>query len=409
MERSTSDVQKARIASAWRDIALDLIRAKRYVKAWEILKKAVDNKPDDVLSLTLLGGLKVWSWDQSFASEYLGRAQLLDPGNVIISRLQATECRLCAQEIQYFDFNYVALSYLDRAIERDPDDLFSLILRGDIHMLRKKYANADADLLQAEALTGVPLKFSFIIVAMRGGCKRMLGELEEASRLLQSAYNLWGNNIFVLKSYGDVLNRLGDYASAQVILRKARNLVWNDAVSLALLGETTKLSGNCAQALALPNAADRMKPNDAYILTLRGDIKRMRGDYEGALADLDRADAIERENEFTLKIRGSVKGRLGRLEEALLDLNRVLIKTPNDGFAYKRRHEVQREKTWGCISGVCRRICEVIKRVRGQNVEETKLFAPLLDIKTSELCNLDKVIAEQTLAEMSVRSAVHSN
>jgi tetratricopeptide (TPR) repeat protein len=393
MAKSMSKVPNPLSASVWRDRGLDYIRARDYKRASEVLEKAVDINPDDAFSLMLLGGLRVVLGAPNAALCHLEKAHKLDRGNAIILRFLGTAWR------QMSDSDDAALDVLSRAVEMKPDDVLSLILRGDTHMLLQRYADADADLCNAEA--GMRGEASCVIFALRGGCKRMLGEYEEAARLLRKAYDLEGKNKFILNSYGDVLNRLGRYERAASVLDHAIISLPNDAaMSCALYGETHKMYGAYFQALGWLNDAVGLKPNDAYFLALRGDIKRMLGNYEGALADLDRADDIEPDNVFTLKIRGTVKGRLGRFEEALADLNRAVLGNPNDTFTLARHREIQKENTCGCYSAICKGVREVIKRICGK-VVEAKALAPLPDIKASELCDLNAVIIEWTLAELS--------
>jgi tetratricopeptide (TPR) repeat protein len=396
-----SEDQKPLIASIWRDLALDHIKGRRYERAVEDVKKALTHDPGDALSLAILGGVKVVLGEPGSALVALaGAAYELEPSDANIFRLRGAALRR-------MDDCERALFDLSHAFEMKPDDGDTLILRGHTYMLLEKYEEADADLQKAQALThGLA---NYIVLALRGGCKRMLGKYDEALTLLMSARCSAGTNKFILRSICDVLNTQGRYLST-LCLPPTNDAIRNDAVGRALIGEACKMLDDFALALWHLDAANWLKPNDAYILALRGDVRRMRRDYELALVDLNHADSLKPDDAFTLKIRGAVKNRLGKFKEALDDLNRAYDKHPSDDFTVALRGELERVNTCGITRGIyrCIRVSEVMLRKCPCGLcqrAEPKAVAPPLNIRTTELCDLDSLIVELTLDEMALRKA----
>jgi tetratricopeptide (TPR) repeat protein len=406
-----SEDQDPLSASDLRDRALDHIRAGSYGSASEDLKNAVENNPDDALSLTLLGGVKLVLGEPEEALAHLERAHGLEPDNAdrLILRLRGAALRRTGDP-------HSALVDLSSAIELDTNDMLTLVLRGDTYMSLGRYAEADADLRTAADLdshiaeNSTLLEPGYIILALRGDCKRRLGNYPRARWFLMRASIKKPGNKFIILTFCDVLNRLDNSRSARDGLQIARHLFHGDSVFTVLLAEAHKLCGDYATALRELRGATGNP--DAYFLQVRGDIKRMQGKLRGALRDLDRADTLKPNNAFTYKIRGSVQGRLGRYNEALLDLDHASSLEPTDNFIRARIDEIEeeRENSRGCTLRYFRCIREVITRVEKicghGDVVETTLLAPLPDICITELCDLEKLLVKQMLAEMTGLKAV---
>jgi hypothetical protein len=82
---------------------------------------------------------------------------------------------------------------------------------------------------------------------------------------------------------------------------------------------------------------------------------------------------------------------------------------PTDDITLARRGEIVGQNTRGCILGCWECIREVIKKICGcGEVVELKALALLPDINPTELCDVDTLIVEQMLAEMTGQRAAQS-
>ncbi len=167
---------------------------------------------------------------------------------------------------------------------------------------------------------------------IRGDAKRMLHDYQRALEDLDKANVLEPNNAFTLTIRGDVKMKLNDYQGALKDLDKADVLEPNNAFTLTIRGDVKILLNDYQGALEDLNKVNVLEPNNAFTLGLCGDLKRMLHDYLGALKDLDKADVLEPNNAFTLGHRGDVKRMLNDYQGALEDLDKADVLEPNDAF-----------------------------------------------------------------------------
>jgi serine/threonine protein kinase len=191
------------------------------------------------------------------------------------------------------------LEDLDKAHVLDPNNAFTLTIRGDVKKALKDY----------------------------------LGALEDQNK----AHVLDPNNALILTSRGEVKKVLGNYQGALEDLDKAHAFHPNNAFSLVIRGDVKKELKDYQGALEDLDKAHAFDPNNAVILASRGNVKKALKDYQGAFEDLDKAQVLEPNNVFTLIIQAHVNWILNNYDVALKTLDEANVFQPNDDTILQTR------------------------------------------------------------------------
>lgn len=245
-----------------------------------------------------------------------------------------------------------ALTRLDPALERRPNDVEALIKRGGCHLRLGRPSKAIADfdrIVQRD-----PLNPSGH--ADRGIALLMLGRHDEAEAAFTRAIRLWTIPLNGARALGgggrDAVAeaKATAYAGlAQVHHRTGRNeqaiAEYDQAITIYAddpnthigRGDVYRVMGDLARALADFNEAVRLGPNLPRAYTSRGRLLEDSGENDHAMADYDQAIAVDPNYVFAYSLRGGLKSKLGRNEEALADFETVGRLAPGNAEAHKDR------------------------------------------------------------------------
>jgi len=185
-----------------------------------------------------------------------------------------------------------ALEDLDKADVLEPNDAFTLRVRGHVKNMLINDQGALEDLDKADVLEP---NHAFTL-RVRGFVKRVLKDYQRALEDLDKANVLEPNNAFILRVRGDVKRMLKDYQ----------------------------------RALEDLDEANVLEPNHAFTLRVHGDVKRMLKDYQGALDNLDKADVLEPNHAFTLITHAYTNWSLNKYQFALETMEKVCVLEPNN-------------------------------------------------------------------------------
>jgi tetratricopeptide (TPR) repeat protein len=197
-------------AEIWNDLGVTLQRRGELTRAIGAYRAALAERPDFIEALANLAAALFLTGQNDEALVHATAADVRAPGAAGLS----TTLALIEGAVRGPDH---ALSRLDAALARNPDDLSALHAR--IYVLRKLERSAEAipaaERLVARAGDGK----AYEILAM---CKRDLGEHAEALALLDAAIARSPNPATALASVGETLLDLGDVDGARRRFTEAR-------------------------------------------------------------------------------------------------------------------------------------------------------------------------------------------
>jgi Flp pilus assembly protein TadD len=169
-----------------------------------------------------------------------------------------------------------ALEDLDKADVLEPNNAFTLRIRGDLKYMLHDYQGALQDLNKADVLE----PNNAFTLRTHGNVKYMLDDYQGALEDLDKADVLEPNNAFTLRSRGNVKYRLDDYQGSLEDLDKA----------------------------------DVLEPNNPLTLISCARIKWKLDDYQEALEDLEKANVLERNIHLILQTQKCLKWMLNEYE-----------------------------------------------------------------------------------------------
>ncbi len=138
------------------------------------------------------------------------------------------------------------------------------------------------------------------MLAYRGECYRLNGQLEEALKDLDSAVQLLPGDSRTIARRSIVYILMKNYEKALADLDQALALDEKDVWTwtIALRGETYRRLGRYQEALADLNWAIDLDAKLAWAIAMRGETHRQMGNYEAALVDFSRASILDSQDHW---------------------------------------------------------------------------------------------------------------
>ena len=276
--------------------------------------------------LVELGSAEVEAGKAQEALSHINAALDRDPDNVeaLIERGR-THRALNEREAAVTDFN--------RAIELDEKGDWAIANRGVTYQQMGRFEDALADFNRAIALDD---KYAFAITCRGLTCQQM-GRYEDALADFNRAIALDEKDVWAIASRGETYRRMGRYEDALADLNRAIELDEKDAFAITCRGLTCQQMGRYEDALADFNRAIALDEKDAGAIASRGETYQQMGRYEDAMADFNRAIELDEKYAWAITSRGETYRRMGRYEDALADLNRAIELGHEDGWEYYLR------------------------------------------------------------------------
>ncbi|MDD1776063.1 MAG: tetratricopeptide repeat protein, partial [Candidatus Methanomethylicus sp.] len=206
-----------------------------------------------------------------------------------------------------------ALQVLDKAIELDPKNAWTLARKGDALRMLEHYDEALQVLDKAIELDP---KNAWTLTS-KGNALRMLNRYDKALQVLDKAIELDPEDAWALSSKGDTLRMLNRYDVALQVLDKAIELDPKNAWALSSKGDTLRMLGRCEEALQSLDKSLELNPGDDWTLMLKGVVFCDVAQYGDALVALDRALELNPSDPWSHGFKGLALERLGKSEDAL--------------------------------------------------------------------------------------------
>jgi tetratricopeptide (TPR) repeat protein len=178
-------------------------------------------------------------------------------------------------------------------------------------------------------------------LGMRGESYRMLSRYDEAIADFTRSIELNPQSAWDLAHRGWCYWAKADYAKAISDLNRAIELNPEDSWALATRADAYRLTDKFDQAIEDFSKAIKLVPNDAWAIARRGETYRMVNKYDQALADLSQAIELAPKDSFAYASRGQVYQETGDYPKAMVDLDKALEIDPDYGWAKERREELR--------------------------------------------------------------------
>jgi tetratricopeptide (TPR) repeat protein len=145
---------------------------------------------------------------------------------------------------------------------------------------------------------------------IRGDVKRVLEDNQGALEDLDKADVLEPNNAFTLRHRGEVKGVLKNYQGALEDLDKANVLEPNNASTLRLRGDVKRMLEDYQGALEDLDKADVLEPNNAYTLITHAYTNWSLNKYQCALESMEKVHVLEPNNHLILQTKKWLKWML---------------------------------------------------------------------------------------------------
>ncbi|HSL17054.1 MAG TPA: tetratricopeptide repeat protein [Methylomirabilota bacterium] len=278
-----------------------------------------------------------------------------DPRDLVAGHVQVERAQYHLAAGQYED----ALTSLDVMLERDPENLAALSLKGNVYIATGDLDRAEdtfrrcleIDPANSDVVVGLSR-----VEAMRGRHERVielarvgrgtrspfgifdaieaqalvaLGREEEADALLAAALAEKPDDEDILSSYAERLIRKGEDTEAEVALKKAVAKSPFHKRARRMLGELLQKNGRPQEAVEVYEEMLRIQPADAEVHFAIGSIL-LNSDPNAALPYLEEACRLAPSRVFFLTSLGIAYLRDGRMSEAEATLQRAIALSPDD-------------------------------------------------------------------------------
>jgi tetratricopeptide (TPR) repeat protein len=177
-------------------------------------------------------------------------------------------------------------------------------------------------------------------LGMRGECYRMLSRYEEAIADFSRSLELTPDSAWDLAHRGECYRVKEDYPKAIADLSRAIELNPEDAWALGSRADAYRLTDQYDQAIEDFSKAIRLDPSYTWAIARRGEAYRMVNKYDQALADLNQAIEQAPQDSYAYASRGQVYQETGDYPKALADFDKALELDPDYPWAKERREEL---------------------------------------------------------------------
>ena len=222
-----------------------------------------------------------------------------------------------------------AITYVDRAIEKDKDESEFYVLRAkaNYRIGNKLYAMDDIN-------KSIEIKDNFSAFHLRGKLFLETNELDKAKQDLRNAYELNPESADLLFDLGYLEYLMGenqlalDYylKSAKFNLRNPNTYV-NIGNLYALMGDSKTAIDNYSKALVLDTT-------DGIAFYNRANEKMLLGDINGAIEDYESSLLIDSLNIYTIFVLAEAKTKLNYSQDAYNSYNRIIKIDSTSAKAY---------------------------------------------------------------------------
>jgi tetratricopeptide (TPR) repeat protein len=178
-------------------------------------------------------------------------------------------------------------------------------------------------------------------LGMRGECYRMLSRYDEAIADFSRSLELSPDSAWDLAHRGECYRAKEDYANAIADLNRAIELNPEDSWTLGSRGDAYRLTNEFDKAIEDFSKAIRLDANYTWAIARRGEAYRMAGKYDQATADLTLAIEQAPEDSFAYASRGQVYQETGDFPKAMVDFDKAIEIDPDYKWAKERREELR--------------------------------------------------------------------
>jgi len=268
----------------------------------------------------------------------LGRASKLEPTAEAFIEI----ARICQSETAFHD----ALKAVNKALNRAPDSIEALTLKGLLLRELGRYKDALAILDQALARDPGQIEAHF----EKGAVLEAMGRAEQALSAYQHVVELDGSYGPAFARLGDLRLLLGRYQDVVAALDRALALAPSAGLHRSK-GEALYYLDRLEDALSAFDEAIRLDPNDACAYRYRGSALRKLGKYEHAITAFQLAielgAALEQEEDaWAYAELGECLRSLNRFREAKPAFQKAITRFQEAKPAFQKAATYQKQYAW---------------------------------------------------------------
>ncbi len=219
------------------------------------------------------------------------------------------------------DSQQIRLEKVNKYLTRNPDDVASLQMRGDLLRVGEDYKGSLKDFDLADKLKPSDPE----TLKARAATKRRLEDFAGALEDLNRSDSIDRNDHFTLKVRGAVKNSMEDFAGALEDLNRANRLKKDDIFTLTQLGCCKRNMNNLLESLTDLNASLQIYPLYIECISERVQTKIAMTHYRDAVSDMDRIVDLTSEEPEQLRRRAAIKDMMGDSEGYKKDIKRADI------------------------------------------------------------------------------------
>ncbi len=306
-----------------------LHRAGRLVEAEQIYRQVLGSEPQHCDCLHLLGLVFLQQRRHALAIEQIDRALARDPGNVFAWNNRG----IALKELNRLD---EAVASYDRAIAAQPNYAQALMNRGNALQLLNRYDEALAS--YDRALAAQPDYAEALL--SRGNALRQLKRLEDALASYDRLLALRSDSVEAHTNRAAVLAELRRFDEALASCDRALALRADVAEAHATRANILCALNRRDEALACLDRAIALRPDLAEVHYNRGNILQDLRRFDAALASYDRALALRPDHAEAHYNRANLLHVLKRYEDALAGFDQALQLRPDHAEAAANRGAV---------------------------------------------------------------------
>jgi tetratricopeptide (TPR) repeat protein len=208
----------------------------------------------------------------------------------------------------------VATSFLDRVLERDPNNVKALKMRSDALRYRSDYAAALSDITAATSLRPNDAALIFKRAILRRETNDLNGALDDCTAAIQ----LEPSNQKYVRERGDVYSELGKPKEAFADYDRSIRIEPSEA-ALRNRGKLYQINGKFNEAIEDYTKAIAVNPGSAELRYLRGNSYNQTRQYKKAIADYSVAIGLNGGNADFYKMRAAAYEQVGDTDKARKD------------------------------------------------------------------------------------------
>jgi tetratricopeptide (TPR) repeat protein len=296
--------------------------AGRYEESLQLLERAIELNPEDVVAHETRGQARIGLGQNALALEDFDVAIRLDPNRASLHAARGEALR------QLGDYD-AALEALNRAIALNSANVFAIGTRGQVFRAQGDTERALIDFQEAVRLQPATWWVQAELCKMLIDSGRAVQALESVERGLvadPASGRGWSIKASALVALNKPEEALEAYARS---IEADPTAEWP---FLSLIDFTRKLS-RLPEALGIVDRAIEKQPQAYTAMAARGEILRLQGDYEEALKWLDRSLDVQPNYAYALGTRGQVLLAMNKPADAIEPLRKAVSLNPSLAWA----------------------------------------------------------------------------